>query len=134
MSHLDELLSVFLDGETTPAESARVNGHLADCERCRRRLTELNLARAALRSLPTLELPVALVVPREVTPLVRRRSVWVGGAAAVAAAVITIATIVTPPAEPLDLSDVSRQIGARSSLDAGAASLKVVAPFAEATE
>lgn len=134
MSHLDELLSVFLDGETTPAESARVTGHLADCERCRRLLTELNLARAALRSLPTLELPVVLVVPPEVTPLVRRRSVWVGGAAAVAAAVITIATIVTPPAEPLDLSDVSRQIGARSSLDAGAASLKVVAPIAEATE
>lgn len=134
MSHLDELLSVFLDGETTPAESARVTGHLADCERCRRQLAELNLARAALRSLPTLELPVALVVPQEVTPLARRRSVWVGGAAAVAAAVITIATIVTPPAETLDLSDVSRQIGARSSLDAGAASLKVVAPLAEATE
>jgi anti-sigma factor RsiW len=134
LSHLDELLSVFLDGETTPAESARVTGHLADCDRCRRQLAELNLARAALRSLPTLELPVALVVPSQVTPLARRRSVWVGGAAAVAAAVITIATIVTPPAEPLDLSDVSRQIGARSSLDAGAASLKVVAPLAEATE
>ena len=134
MKHLDELMSVFLDGETNPAESVRVRRHLLECEQCRRRLDELNVARSALRSLPVLELPMSLVEPRPVTPLVKRPSVWVGTAAAVAAAVIAIATVVTPPAEPLSLSDVSRQLGARASLDAGGVSLKVVAPSGEANE
>lgn len=135
MSHLDELLSVYLDGETTPAESKRVRRHLVECERCRRQLTELNHARSAMRSLPTLELPAFLLVDdRPVRPLVHRRSVWVGAAAAVAAAVITVATVVTSPPEPLSLSEVSRQIGARASLDAGTSSLKLIAPGPDVDE
>ena len=128
MSHLDELLSVYLDGETTPAESRRINGHLIDCEKCRLRLAELNTARTAVRSLPTMELPWSPVMERPQPALVRRRSVWFGAAAAVAAAVITVATIVTTPPEPLSLSEVSRQFGARASLDPGSAPFKVVAP------
>lgn len=130
MSHLDETLSAFLDGETTPTESARVTRHLAECERCRRHLSELNLARAAVRSLPTLELPAVLAPPVDVRPRSRRASVWLGGAAAVAAAVVAIATAVTPPVEPLSLTEVSRQLGARASLDVGAAPFKVVVPLA----
>lgn len=128
MSHLDEVLSAYLDGEATPAESRRVNHHLAECERCRRRLTDLNLARTAIRSLPTLEQPWSPIPEKNRPAPVRRRSVWVGAAAAVAAAVITVATIVTPAPEPLSLSEVSRQFGARASLDPGSASVKVVAP------
>lgn len=128
MTHLDELLSVYLDGETTPSESARVDQHLTECLRCRRNLTQLNAARAAVRSLPTLELP-AIFVPEETpVPLRRRKSVWVGAAAAVAAGVVTVATFLTPAPEPLDLSDVNRQLGARASLDTGPAPFKVVLP------
>ncbi len=126
MSHLDELLSVYLDGETSPAESTRVEGHLRECLRCRRKLTDLNSARAAVRSLPTLEVPVGLVPEPRSTP--HRRSVWVGAAAAAAAAVIAVAAAVTSAPEPLNLSEVSRQLGARASLDSGAAPFKVVLP------
>jgi anti-sigma factor RsiW len=134
LSHLDELLSVYLDGETTPAESIRVNRHLADCEACRRRLSDVNMARAALRALPMLELPPNLVAEEKVVPLVRRRSVWMGAAAAVVTVVITVATLVTSPSEPLNLIDVSRQIGARASLDAGSASLKVLPLVSEVND
>lgn len=128
MKHPDELLSAYLDGETTPAESAGIGRHLGGCHRCRRQLEELNLARAALRSLPTLELPLTLVAsPSRAEPPMRKRpSVWVGAAAAVAAAVIAVATVATPPREPLSLTDVSRQLGARASLDVGSSPLKLV--------
>lgn len=130
MTHLDELLSVYLDGETTPAEATRVQTHLKDCLRCRRRLADLNDARAAVRSLPLLELPVPLAAGPQVPPVHRRRRVWLGAAAAAAAAVIAVSTLATPAPDPLDLSDVSRQLGARAALDAGAGPLKVVVPVA----
>lgn len=129
MTHLDELLSVYLDGETTPAEATRVQTHLRDCLRCRRRLADLNDARAAVRSLPLLELPVPLAAGPEVPPVHRRRRVWLGAVAAAAAAVIAVSTLAAPAPDPLDLSDVSRQLGARAALDSGAG-LKVVVPVA----
>lgn len=128
MSHLDELLSVYLDGETTPAESLRVGSHLKDCLRCRRRLEELNDARGAVRSLPMVDLPPGLLVPPQPDVAARRgRRVWAGAAAAAVAAVVAVATL-TPGPEPLDLDDVSRQVGARAALEAGAGPLKVVVP------
>lgn len=130
MSHLDELLSVYLDGETTPAESKRVAFHLDDCLRCRRRLEDLHRARAAVRSLPLLEAPAGLI-PAASEPSHRRRPLWVGAAAAAAALLITVATVATPRPEPIDLSDLSRQVGARAALDSGAGSIKVVIPSAE---
>ncbi len=137
MIHLDELLSAFLDGEATPPEVVRIESHLTDCHRCRIRLTEINAARTALRSLPLIELPPRLLADAGV-PVVspkRRPMVWVGAAAAaIAASVITVATVNTPPPEPLNLADVSRQFGARTALDVGAAPLKMVLPSAEAIE
>lgn len=128
MTHLDELLSVYLDGETTPAESLRVDSHLRDCLRCRLRLEELNDARTAVRSLPMIDLPPALLLPSRLDVAARRgRRVWVGAAAAAVAAVVAVATL-TPGPEPLDLDDVSRQVGARAALEAGAGPLKVVLP------
>lgn len=127
MSHLDELLSVYLDGEITPPESERVESHLRECLRCRRTLADLNSARTAIRSLPTLEMPVGLVPETQGRPA-RRRTVWMGAAAAVAAAVIALAAAVASSPEPLNLNDVSRQLGARASLDSGAAPFKVVLP------
>lgn len=126
MSHLDQLLSVYLDGETTRPESIRVETHLSDCLECRRRLRDLNQARSALRSLPMLELPAGLV-PFEKAPPRSARPVWIGAAAAAVAAVIAVATL-NPGPEPIDLSDISRQIGARASLDTGVSPLRVVVP------
>ena len=129
MTHFDELLSVFLDGEATPAESKRIHSHLGECIRCRRTLSELNEARAALRSLPMLEMPFALL-PTETddVPRRRRRSAWLGVAAAAAAVTVLVATVLTPPPQPIPMSDISRQYGARAALDAGAAPLKLVVP------
>lgn len=128
MTHPKELLSAYLDGETTPAESRRVRSHMAGCVHCRRHLYELNEMRAAVRSLPSLELPAGLVPGEPVAGRRRRRrSVWLGAAAAVAAAVIAAATLVTAP-RPIEVSDISRQFGARASLDAGSASMKLVVP------
>lgn len=130
MTHLDELLSVYLDGEATPEESARLGLHLGECLRCRRRLTDLNDVRAAVRSLPILELPPRLVPAATDASVKRRHPGRWGAAAAAAAAIIAVATLTAPDPEPLDLSDLSRQVGARAALDLGTGSLKVLVPTA----
>lgn len=130
MSHLDELLSVYLDGETNPAESERVAAHVGECLRCRRRLEGLQAARAAVRSLPVLQVPSDLLPAEETTSPSRRRPVWMGAAAAAVAVLIAVAALAAPDsgAEPIDLSDLSRQFGARAALDSGTGSIKVVMP------
>lgn len=132
MSHLDELLSAYLDGETDPSESHRVSGHLAQCLRCRRRLAGLQEARAAVRSLPLLHMPPDLVPVGDTDRVSRRRPVWLGAAAAAVAALIAVASLAGgPDQEAIDLSDLTRQVGARAALDSGAGSLKVVLPGLE---
>lgn len=127
MNHPDGLLSAYLDGETTPGESRLVRSHMADCAYCRRQLYQINEMRAAVRSLPVLELPAGLIPAGVDESRRNRRSVWLGAVAALAAAVIAVATLVTAP-RPIALSDISRQFGARASLDAGSASMKLVVP------
>ncbi|MFO7292292.1 MAG: zf-HC2 domain-containing protein [Actinomycetes bacterium] len=132
MTHLDLLLSVYLDGETTPEESRLVSQHIGECLRCRRRLEALNEARTAVRSLPMLDMPADLV-PAAVTETRQRRwhpARWAAAAAA-AAAIVTATALALPDPEPLDLGDVTRQVGARAALDLGANSLKFVVPGAE---
>lgn len=133
MTHLDELLSVYLDGEASPSEAARVERHVHQCHRCRRRLGEINSARTAVRSLPLMEMPDGLVPVdhEETAPVSRRPAVWVGAAAAAMAAIIAVAAVVTPEPVPLDIEHVSLQLDARSSLDVGTAPLKVVVPAQE---
>lgn len=132
MTHLDELLSVYLDGETTPAESRRVNLHTASCHRCRSRLQELHSVRSALRGLPMLEMPANLhpvdIKPDRSAPVVRRRSVWVGAAAAVAAGFVVISALFASPPPALEVADVSRQLGARVALDSGISSVNYIIP------
>lgn len=133
MSHLDELLSAYLDGETDRSESRRVSGHLTQCLRCRRRLAGLQEARAAVRSLPLLQMPPDLVPVEDAARVPRRRPVWLGAAAAVVAALIAVASLAGgPDPDAIDLSDLTRQVGARAALDSGAGSLKVVLPGLEA--
>jgi anti-sigma factor RsiW len=132
LTHLDLLLSVYLDGETTPEESRLVAEHLSQCLRCRRRLETLNQARTAVRSLPMLEMPAHLV-PATGSPREARRwhpGRWVAAAAALAT-IVTATALALPDPEPLDLNDVTRQVGARAALDLGANSFKFVIPGSE---
>ncbi len=61
--HVDTDLSAYLDGELAPADRALVDAHLAGCERCRARLTELRA---------TVSLIGALAAPRPSRSLVPR--------------------------------------------------------------
>ena len=129
MMHLDELLSAYLDGETDPSDSRRADAHLRECLRCRRSLERLQEARAAVRSLPYLRMPPELVPLAGSERARSHRPVWLGAAAAAAAIVVAVAALAGRPApEPIDLSDLSRQIGARAALDSGAGSINVVLP------
>jgi anti-sigma factor RsiW len=130
LTHPDELLSAYLDGQTPTSEVDRVERHLDQCLRCRRTLRELGSARSAVRSLPLLPMPAGLVGAEDTLDQSPRRrpAMWAGAAAAAVAAIIAVATIVTSPPEPLDIGHVSLQFDARSSFDAGIAPLKVVLP------
>ncbi len=127
MIHLGELLSAHLDGELSPAERDRVAEHLEECDRCRDELEELAAARAAVRSLPLVEVPAAaLGLPEPVVvPLTRRKSVWAGMAAAAAAISIVVASVLAPDGTAVTPQDLSDPFGARVSLDPGFTPTKV---------
>jgi anti-sigma factor RsiW len=130
VTHLGDLLSAHLDGELADHERSRVASHLHTCQRCRDELAELATARAAVRALPTLELPVAVAravgVAPDPLPMRRRPFVWVSAAAAAAAAAFVGAAIVTAP-EPQQISppELSAVFGAVSSNEPGFAAVKV---------
>lgn len=120
MTHPSELISAYLDGELSGEEARRLTAHLASCGRCAVEMEETQRVRAAIRSLPVLDLPVGLVpeADAEVVPLHRHRGVWVGAAAAVVAAVIAIAALLAPPpGSSVTVEDLSSRFGARASLD-----------------
>lgn len=123
MTHPGELLSAFLDGELDHRERNQVTEHLGTCSSCAEELNGLHFARAAVRSLPVLEVPPGLT-PAEnqaarVLPLTRRPPVWVAAAAAaILAFFVGIATILAPPTTlEVRLDQLSDQYGARTSLE-----------------
>jgi anti-sigma factor RsiW len=132
MSHPTESISAYLDGEISGSELEEFVAHVESCGRCARDLEEIQMVRAAVRSLPVLELPPGLVpeADAEVVPIHRHRGVWVGAVAAVLALVVTIAALVTPEPVPLTTEDLVARFGARVSLDPAFGSAKVVAPQA----
>ena len=109
MTHPGELLSAFLDGELDHRERNRVTEHLGTRTSCADELNGLHFARAAVRSLPVLE----------VLHLSRRPPVWVAAAAAaILAFFVGIATILAPPTTlEVRLDQLSDQYGARTSLE-----------------
>ena len=133
MTHPSELISAYLDGELHGDELERLLDHLNGCGRCTRELEEIQEIRAAVRSLPVLELPEGLVpeADRVVVPLHRNRGVWIGAAAAVVAVVITVAALLAPPPPTVTVEDLSSRFGARVSLDPAFGPAKVVVPELE---
>lgn len=123
MTHPSELLSAFLDGEISEQERTQVARHLTACPACGDELSDLHFARAAVRSLPLLELPAGLRSAAEASPevvyLTRRPPVWVAAAAAaILALFVGVATILAPPTTlEVRLDQLSDQYGARTSLE-----------------
>lgn len=130
MRHAGETISAYLDGELRPEEVRRLLEHLASCGRCSAEMTALLGVRSAVRSLPMIELPRGVVPEAESTPvpLRRNRGFIAAVAAAVVAAVIGIAALVTPPPESISLEDLNSRFGARVSLDPAFGPAKVVVP------
>jgi predicted anti-sigma-YlaC factor YlaD len=121
MIHLGELLSAHLDGELTLGEARLVAGHLEVCGACRAEFDDLAAARAAVRTLPALELPESVVAPIRTTERMRSRppvAQWAAVAAAVLAVVVGSITLLDEPApEPVSASDLGAVYVARVSVD-----------------
>lgn len=132
MTHPSELISAYLDGELSSVERAELLDHLSGCGRCSAELEDVQRVRAAIRSLPVLELPAdilpAVKGAAEVIPLHRNRGVWVGAAAAVIALAIVGAALLTPPPASVSVDELSSRFGARVSLDPAFGPAKVVVP------
>jgi anti-sigma factor RsiW len=130
MSHSDELISAYLDGELSRGEIGTLIDHLSSCGRCAEELEAMQRVRSAVRSLPMVELPTGLIpeADRVVVPLRRNRGFRVGAAAAVAAIVIAVAALLTPPVQPISIDDLNGRFGARVSLDPAFGPAKVEVP------
>jgi predicted anti-sigma-YlaC factor YlaD len=102
-AHVQERLSVYLDGELPQTERAEVDAHLRGCAACARHLEELAAVDAAARDLPVPAPPgyfdslPARVAARLPAPRTRRPQpqtwVWAAAAAALALAVLTPLTV-----------------------------------------
>ncbi len=130
MTHPSEQISAYLDGELHGKELNGLLEHLSGCGRCSAEMEEIQNVRAAVRSLPVLELPDGVVPDADaaVLPMRRNRGLWVGAAAAMVALVIAVAAIVTPPPTAVSVDDLSSRFGARVSLDPAFSPAKVVVP------
>lgn len=131
MTHPGDLLSAFLDGETSDEEAAEVLRHVETCGACRVELEDLATARAAVRGLPVLELPDGLA-PRtaRVTPIRSRRLAAI--AAVAAAAVVTVAIglgSLGTDTVSIDPDVVSSILAAESSLPVAAGANPAVAGY-----
>ena len=104
-----DTLSAYLDHQITPAERARVEGHLADCIACRDELDGLRRTVTLLQALPRVPVPRAFTLS-EAQVGIRRpepRPAWVGwtqGFAAVTAialvAVVAVSLLNRPSWQP----------------------------------
>lgn len=121
MIHLGELLSAHLDGELSLGEARLVAGHLEVCGACRAEFDDLAAARAAVRTLPGLELPES--VTESIPPTDQRHSrmlapQWAAVAAAVLALALGSATLLDEPApQPVSASDLGAVYVARVSVE-----------------
>jgi predicted anti-sigma-YlaC factor YlaD len=127
--HAGDLLSAYLDGELVETEGGLVERHLAACAGCRDELYELDAARSAVRSLPTLEfLPSRQPL---LPPAARHRAValagWAAGIAAAAAISLGVLTA-DRTSEPVDLDSIASRHSARVSVETGLPVVPVMFP------
>lgn len=129
MTHPSELISAYLDGELGDSERSGLVAHLASCGRCSAELEGLQRVRAAVRSLPVLELPVGLAPGADpvVVPLRRHKGMWAGVAAAVVITLIAVAALVSPEPQTT-IYELNSRFGARVSLDPAFGPAKAVVP------
>jgi anti-sigma factor RsiW len=146
---LRRILSSYIDGQVTSAESARVERHLAGCRECMAELENLRATVGLLRALPELAIPRSFALDSVPAPVLTPwRFGWATGMAATAAAVLLIALIAG------DLTGLLRQTGqvmrvqdgreaeapvvaaaaAAAPLEVAAAPVARAAPASESTE
>jgi anti-sigma factor RsiW len=131
VSHLDDLLSAYLDGELEDAARHEVAAHLDECGACRIELAQAAEARMALRNLPQLEAPPALF-GRERAAIRGRvrffRPVWGWAAAGAAALALTIGLVAGPgePEQTIDLDTFAERHTARVVFEPGIATVRAV--------
>jgi hypothetical protein len=90
-----EDLSAFLDGQLSPARSARLEEHLASCEPCRQHLGELRAVVEGLRALPSISAPRSFALRPEQVEAPRRQAPieapkWAFGPAGAAATALLL--------------------------------------------
>jgi anti-sigma factor RsiW len=134
MRHPEEAISAYLDGELHGSELQGLLRHLGECGRCSAELEEIQVVRAAVRSLPVLEVPDDLLpeMGHTVIPIREKPAVWLGAAAAVVAAVIAVATLFTPEPPSVSVEDLNSRFAARVSLDPAFGPAKVIVPPTQA--
>ena len=131
MSHLEELLSAYLDGELSSEEQAQVVSHLDVCGECRNELVGVDAARTAMRSMPVLDAPdlhpADNVVPIEQARS-RRARTWFAAAAAVVVIVVGVGVVQSSSgtSEEIDVPAAVEQHVARVSVDPGLRPVQVV--------
>lgn len=111
-----EQLSAFLDDEVSDADALDIARHVSRCDPCAAELEGVRLARDAVRSLPTLKPPPALVSHPQQPPRQRRPLVLLGIAGAVAATGMIFAAgggtgDVVPPVDDLVVDHVNNTGG-----------------------
>jgi anti-sigma factor RsiW len=101
------LLSSYVDGEVTAAESQAIRSHIHDCSACAQNVRELRIVRSIMRIEPReVEIPIGLesrLVSR--VPRPERKLVLVGALAVTAIVATLLIPVMSKPAkQPLDQS------------------------------
>ncbi|MBV8981167.1 MAG: zf-HC2 domain-containing protein [Acidimicrobiia bacterium] len=113
MSHLDDLLSAYVDGELTPGEEQRVRAHLDTCPECRRELQFIGEGRSLVRGLPPVDPPFGFY-ERLLRPQRRWARAAVGALAAGAAASVALMAGAAPH-EPRVRPNVAQLVDAHTA-------------------
>ena len=94
-SRIRGLLSSYIDGQLSPSDAAKVEGHLSTCDECRAELETLTATVELLGDLPELEVPRSFALASEPAPVRSFAAyVWPARLAASMAAVLLVALLI----------------------------------------
>ena len=129
MRHAGESISAYLDGELSGSELTGFLQHLGECGFCSDELLETQEVRAAVRSLPLIEIAPGLVpASDDVVPITRNRGFWISTAAAVVIVIIAVAALITSAPATISADELNARFAARVSLDPAFGPAKVILP------